>query len=108
MTEAPLTHTHNYITETCWITGGAGFIGSNLANHIAERNHVIAIDGCPLGTLNDPNESAELHELDVLEDGLLDDVGIMFHLAVLLCYQMRGKIGYTAKKLNFIIKILNR
>jgi UDP-glucose 4-epimerase len=28
------------------VTGGAGFIGSNLANHLAEHNDVIAVDDC--------------------------------------------------------------
>ncbi len=32
------------------VTGGAGFIGSNLANHLAERNEVTAVDDGYLGT----------------------------------------------------------
>ena len=32
------------------VTGGAGFIGSNLANHLAADNEVIALDDGYLGT----------------------------------------------------------
>ena len=32
------------------VTGGAGFIGSNLANRLAADNEVVALDDCHLGT----------------------------------------------------------
>lgn len=31
------------------ITGGAGFIGSHLANHLAKENNVVVIDNLSMG-----------------------------------------------------------
>lgn len=72
----------------CLVTGGAGFIGSNLVDRLIELNHeVVVID----------NESSEVHEefywnikaqnhrIDVCDfermRPLFDDVQIVFHLA---------------------------
>ncbi|TVT83146.1 NAD-dependent epimerase/dehydratase family protein, partial [Haloferax volcanii] len=44
------------------VTGGAGFIGSNLANHLAEDNDVIAIDDLYLGTPENLDDAVEFHD----------------------------------------------
>ena len=41
------------------VTGGAGFIGSNLANKLAKENEVIAIDNEYLGTQSNLDESVD-------------------------------------------------
>ena len=70
------------------VTGGAGFIGSNLANHLASGNEVIAIDNCYLGTPDNLEETVEFVDQDVLDDGLPTDVDVVFHLAALSSYTM--------------------
>ena len=65
------------------VTGGAGFIGSNLANHLAAENEVIALDNGYLGTADNLSDDVELVEADVLDDDLPTDVDVVFHLAAL-------------------------
>ena len=50
------------------VTGGAGFIGSNLANSLAEDNDVIALDNGYLGTPENLADDVEYVEANVLED----------------------------------------
>jgi len=70
------------------VTGGAGFIGSNLANHLAEENEVVAIDDGYLGTEDNLSDAVEFHDRSVLEDDLPTDVDVVFHLAALSSYAM--------------------
>jgi UDP-glucose 4-epimerase len=70
------------------VTGGAGFIGSNLANHLAESNEVVVIDDGYLGTPENLDSSVEFHEQSVLDDDLPTDVDVVFHLAALSSYAM--------------------
>jgi UDP-glucose 4-epimerase len=70
------------------VTGGAGFIGSNLANHLAEDNDVVAVDDCYLGTPDNLDESVDFVEASVLDDDLPTDVDVVFHLAALSSYAM--------------------
>ncbi|MFB6119014.1 NAD-dependent epimerase/dehydratase family protein [Halosegnis sp.] len=65
------------------VTGGAGFIGSNLANHLAADNDVIAIDDLYLGTPANLAEAVEFYDQSVLEEDLPADVDVLFHLAAL-------------------------
>ena len=41
------------------VTGGAGFIGANLANHLAADNDVIVVDNEYLGTDSNLSEEVE-------------------------------------------------
>ena len=70
------------------VTGGAGFIGSNLANHLAADNNVTVIDDGYLGTPENLVESVEFHKRSVLDDNLPTDVDVVFHLAALSSYAM--------------------
>ncbi|WP_338739673.1 NAD-dependent epimerase/dehydratase family protein [Haloplanus salilacus] len=70
------------------VTGGAGFIGSNVANELAERNDVVAIDDGYLGTPENLDDAVEFHERSVLEDDLPTDVDVVIHLAALSSYAM--------------------
>ncbi|QLH83899.1 NAD-dependent epimerase/dehydratase family protein [Halosimplex pelagicum] len=70
------------------VTGGAGFIGSNLANHLAADNDVVALDDCYLGTPDNLDDSVEFVEGSVLDDDLPTDVDIVFHIAALSSYAM--------------------
>jgi UDP-glucose 4-epimerase len=70
------------------VTGGAGFIGSNLANRLAVDNEVIALDNCYLGTPENLDDDVVFAEADVLDDDLPTDVDAVFHLAALSSRQM--------------------
>ena len=70
------------------VTGGAGFIGSNLANSLAEDNEVIVIDDEYLGTVKNLDDSIEYHNKSVLADDLPTNVDIVYHLAALSTYGM--------------------
>jgi len=70
------------------VTGGAGFIGSNLANHLADRNEVVVVDDCYLGTPENLADDVEFHRASVLDDDLPTDVDVVFHLAALSSYAM--------------------
>ncbi|MFC5367867.1 NAD-dependent epimerase/dehydratase family protein [Salinirubrum litoreum] len=70
------------------VTGGAGFIGSNLANTLAATNDVIALDNGYLGTPENLTDDVEYVEADVLDDDLPTDVDVVYHLAALSSRQM--------------------
>ncbi|WP_254274241.1 NAD-dependent epimerase/dehydratase family protein [Haloarcula marina] len=70
------------------VTGGGGFIGSNLANALAADNEVIALDDGYLGTIENVDDDVEYVERSVLEDDLPTDVDVVFHLAALSSYAM--------------------
>ncbi|MFW5935647.1 MAG: NAD-dependent epimerase/dehydratase family protein, partial [Halolamina sp.] len=70
------------------VSGGAGFIGSNLSNHLATDNEVIALDNCYLGTSENLDDDVQFVEADVLDDDLPTDVDAVFHLAALSSRQM--------------------
>jgi len=70
------------------VTGGAGFIGSNIANHLSKNNDVIAVDDCYLGTPENLSEQVEFVNKSVVEEDLPTDVDVVFHLAALSSYKM--------------------
>lgn len=66
------------------ITGGAGFIGSNLANHLAGDNTVVALDNEYLGDPANLSEDVRYVKGDVLDDDLpVEGVDAVVHLAAL-------------------------
>jgi UDP-glucose 4-epimerase len=70
------------------VTGGAGFIGSNLANTLTSENEVLVLDNCRLGTPSNLSAGIEFVEGSVLDEGLPTDVDVVFHLAALSSYAM--------------------
>ncbi|MFC4246653.1 NAD-dependent epimerase/dehydratase family protein [Natribaculum luteum] len=82
------------------VTGGAGFIGSNLANQLAASNDVVVVDDGYLGTPENLEESVEFHERSVLEDDLPTDVDVVFHLAALSSYAMHEENPTTGARVN--------
>jgi UDP-glucose 4-epimerase len=64
------------------VTGGAGFIGSNLVDALVERGDgVVVIDDLSFGRREFVNADAELVEKDIREGIELDGVDVVFHLA---------------------------
>ncbi|MFB1066359.1 NAD-dependent epimerase/dehydratase family protein [Natrinema sp. H-ect4] len=82
------------------ITGGAGFIGSNLANHLAETNDVVVIDDEYLGTSANLESGVDYHNRSVLEDDLPTDVDVVFHLAALSSYAMHEENPTEGARVN--------
>lgn len=82
------------------VTGGAGFIGSNLANHLAQENDVVAIDDGYLGIPENLHDSVEFHERSVLDDDLPTDVDVVFHLAALSSYAMHEENPTKGVRVN--------
>jgi UDP-glucose 4-epimerase len=70
------------------ITGGAGFIGSNLVDNLCNKNNVIVIDNLSTGSLNNLNDKALFYNKDIRSN--LDiifknyDIDYIFHLAAFI------------------------
>ncbi|TQQ81122.1 NAD-dependent epimerase/dehydratase family protein [Halonotius terrestris] len=82
------------------VTGGAGFIGSNLANHLARDNDVIAVDDTYLGTPENLDDTVEFVEASVLDDDLPADVDVLFHLAALSSRNMHEENPQRGCRVN--------
>ncbi|GGC49108.1 NAD-dependent epimerase/dehydratase family protein [Haloferax sulfurifontis] len=83
------------------VTGGAGFIGSNLANSLADDNDVIAIDDLYLGTPDNLDDDVEFHDMSVLDDDLpTEGVDVVFHLAALSSYKMHEENPTKGARVN--------
>ena len=65
------------------VTGGAGFVGSTLANALAPDNDVLALDDLHLGTPDNLDDEVTFVEGSVLDDDWPADVDVVFHLAAL-------------------------
>jgi UDP-glucose 4-epimerase len=70
----------------CLVTGGAGFIGSHLADALVERgDEVIIIDNLSGGVKENLNPKAEFHQLDLRDlekiKPFFEGVDFVFHLA---------------------------
>ncbi|MFC6755587.1 MULTISPECIES: NAD-dependent epimerase/dehydratase family protein [Haloarcula] len=82
------------------VTGGGGFIGSNLANHLAADNDVIALDDGYLGTPENVNADVEYVDGSVLDEDLPTDVDVVFHLAALSSYAMHEENPTKGVRVN--------
>lgn len=82
------------------VTGGAGFIGSNLANHLAGLNEVVVVDDESLGTPSNLAESVDYRPRSVLEPALPTDVDIVFHLAARSSYPMHEDDPQHGSRVN--------
>ncbi|GAB3681582.1 SDR family oxidoreductase [Salinarchaeum chitinilyticum] len=83
------------------VTGGAGFIGSNLANRLAVDNEVIALDDCYLGTPDNLTDAVDFREQSVLDDDLpTEDLDVVFHIAALSSYKMHEENPTQGARVN--------
>jgi UDP-glucose 4-epimerase len=82
------------------VTGGAGFIGSNLANALSVDNDVFVVDDGYLGTPENLRDDVTLRERSVLDDDLPTDVDAVFHLAALSSYAMHEEQPRQGARVN--------
>ena len=82
------------------VTGGAGFIGSNLANRLAKDNNVIAVDDTYLGMPENLDDSVEFVEASVVDDDYPTDVDVLFHLAALSSRNMHEENPQRGCRVN--------
>ncbi|ERG97987.1 MAG: nucleoside-diphosphate-sugar epimerase [Haloquadratum sp. J07HQX50] len=83
------------------ITGGAGFIGSNLANHLASNNEVIAVDDLHLGTPENLASDISFENASVVDESLpTTDIDVLFHLAAYSSYTMAEENKAEATRVN--------
>ena len=91
------------------ITGGAGFIGSSLANVLLPQNKVTVIDNLSMGDFNNLQESANLTKIlgDVTDKKLLtkvfeeNDFDYIFHLAAIASVADSVARPYETHQVNF-------
>jgi UDP-glucose 4-epimerase len=74
------------------VTGGAGFIGSNLAKFLSKENHTIVIDDLSTGNINNIKDLIEGKQIDFIKGSITDfdllkekfkDVDFVFHQAAI-------------------------
>ncbi|MGM0590595.1 MAG: NAD-dependent epimerase/dehydratase family protein [Halobacteriota archaeon] len=82
------------------VTGGAGFIGSNLANYLAADNDVVAVDDLYLGTTANLDDGVDFYDLSVLDEALPADVDVLFHLAALSSRNMHEENPQRGARVN--------
>lgn len=82
------------------VTGGAGFIGSNLANHLGSDNEVVVIDDEYLGTPANLDDGVTYYNKSVLDGDLPTDVDVVFHLAALSSYAMHEEHPCRGARVN--------
>ena len=76
------------MSKKALVTGGAGFIGSNLVDELIERGYeVVIIDDLSTGKKENINPKADFHKLDVRDlekiKPLFSGVDYVFHLAAI-------------------------
>ena len=75
------------------VTGGAGFVGTNLVNRLVKDNHeVIVFDNLSTGSQYNINKESKFFMIDISNtesfktdtmDGIMNGVDVIFHLAAL-------------------------
>lgn len=97
----------------CLVTGGAGFIGSNLVDELIKKGEeVIIIDNMSTGKKENINPQAEFHEVDIRNlfaiKPLFKGVDYVFHLAAAIKVQLsiEDPITYNDINLNGTLNIL--
>ncbi|MCK4545387.1 NAD-dependent epimerase/dehydratase family protein, partial [candidate division WOR-3 bacterium] len=55
------------------VTGGAGFIGSNIARYLLDKGYeVIVIDNLETGNINNIPDNVEFYEVDISNSNVID------------------------------------
>jgi UDP-glucose 4-epimerase len=99
----------------CLVTGGAGFIGSNLVDELIKDGHeVIVIDNLVSGKEENINPKTEFHNLDICDMNvrglchMFDGVDVVFHTAALARVQpsIDNPIDFNNVNVNGTLNLL--
>jgi len=93
--------------KTILITGGAGFIGSNLVNKLAKNNKIIVVDDLSSGRKENISRKAKFYKADVRSKKVIDifkkeKPEIVFHLAARPLVDDAYKNPYQAIEVNIM------
>jgi len=97
----------------CLVTGGAGFIGSNLVDRLIDDGHEVAvIDNLSTGKEENINPKAKFYNRDItlINDWLMfKDVDVVFHLAAKARVQpsIENPIEFHNTNVNGTLNLLN-
>ncbi len=94
------------------ITGGAGFIGSNLARYLCDRNKIAVLDDLSLGRV----ENLKGADMDFIKGDILDpkdlavDAEYIFHLAAIpgVPQSLEDPVGTTRVSVMGTMQVLER
>lgn len=79
---------HDIAEQTVLITGGAGFIGSHIADALVAENDVRVVDNFSSGSRSNLPDAVSVYEGDIRDDELLEEaiegVDLVFHEAALV------------------------
>ncbi len=104
----------------CIVTGGAGFIGSNLVDKLIDGGHeVIIFDNLSTGQQKNINPKAKFFLIDIAHQpyfenktmkDIMSGVDVVFHLAALARVQpsIENPIEYHNTNINGTIKYVRR
>ena len=90
------------------VTGGAGFIGSHLANRLNNENNVVVVDNLSGGFLQNLNSDVKLVRGDITNFEMIDDLfernnfDYVFHMAA---YASEG-LSHYVRKLNYNVNVM--
>tara|TARA_B100000424_G_scaffold222848_1_gene182181 strand:- start:851 stop:1765 length:915 start_codon:yes stop_codon:yes gene_type:complete len=96
----------------CLVTGGAGFIGSNLVDKLIKEGHdVVIVDDMSTGKKSNINEKAKFFNHDIRKkftDEIMNNVDVVFHLAALARVQpsIEDPITYHDVNVNGTLNLL--
>lgn len=96
----------NWILKNYLVTGGCGFIGSHLVNHLIDKgNHVVVIDNLSTGKKEKLHPLAEFIEVDASDrtvlDKILPTVDVCIHLAAIASVSLCDINWSQAHKNNY-------
>ena len=86
------------------VTGGAGFIGTNLIETLIQKGHIVhSLDNYESGLITNHVENAIYHTADIEDVGLMDkDFEVIFHLAALSRIQPSFLNPYETFRVNTV------
>jgi UDP-glucose 4-epimerase len=94
--------TSKLTNQNVLVTGGAGFIGSNLANYLVDENSVTVLDDLSLGVKENLKEDVSFIKGSVINDDLPinKDTDVVFHLAALSSLNMHEDRPVRGSEVN--------